>query len=230
MNVTTSGTTTAGAYTVTVTGTSGRLTETATVAVTVKAPPTVSFTLAGTPVTIASQGATGTSAITVTPANAFIGAVTLTCAVTSAPSGALTADNPTCSAASASVTGTTAATATLTINTTAQTAKLDLPSFKVNGKGIFPAGGGVALGAMILFGIPFTRRRREQIKSLRTLRMLSLAILFALVAGAAIGCGSGGSSSTPPSSGGTTIGTYTLTVTGTSGSTTANTTITVNVN
>jgi hypothetical protein len=231
VTINTDASTTPGTYTAAVNGASGSIEAIAPFTLVVGTPAAPSFTLAGTNVTIASQGATGTSTITVTPANAFTGTVTLTCAVTSGPSGALTADNPSCSAASASVTGTSAATATLTINTTAQTAKLDLPTFKLNGKGVFTAGGGVALGVLMLFGVPFTRRRREQIKSLRALRMLSLAFLFALAAGAVIGCGSGSSgSSTPPPSGGTTTGTYTLTVTGTSGSTTANTTITVTVN
>ena len=230
ITINTDASTTSGSYTAVVNGASGSLEAIAPFSLVVGTPAAPSFTLTGTAVTIASQGATGTSNITVTPANAFTGTVALTCSVTSSPSGALTADNPTCSAASASVTGASAATATLTINTTAQTAKLDLPSFKLNGKGVFTAGGGVALGAILLFGVPFGRRRKQQIKSLRALRMLSLAVLFALAAGAAIGCGSGGSSSTPPPSGGTTTGTYTLTVTGTSGSTTANTTITVTVN
>ncbi|MBB5057164.1 hypothetical protein HDF16_001849 [Granulicella aggregans] len=230
ITINTDASTTSGSYTAVVNGASGSLEAIAPFSLVVGTPAAPSFTLAGTAVTIASQGATGTSNITVTPANAFTGTVALTCSVTSSPSGALTADNPTCSAASASVTAASAATATLTINTTAQTAKLDLPSFKLNGKGVFTAGGGVALGAILLFGVPFGRRRKQQIKSLRALRMLSLAVLFALAAGAAIGCGSGGSSSTPPPSGGTTTGTYTLTVTGTSGSTTANTMITVTVN
>jgi trimeric autotransporter adhesin len=230
LTINTSSSTTTGAYTLTVTGTSGSLTATTVIAVTVTAIPP-SFTLAGTAVTIASQGATGTSTITASPVAGFTGTVALTCSVTSAPSGALTADNPTCSAASASVTGAGAATATLTINTTAQTAKLEHPFSGPSQKSIFTAGGGVALGAILLFGVPFGRRRKQQLKSLRGLRMLSLAILFALAAGAVIGCGSGSSgSSTPPPSGGTTTGTYTLTVTGTSGSTTATTTITVTVN
>jgi hypothetical protein len=231
ITINTDASTTPGTYTAAVNGASGSIEAIAPFSLVVGTPAAPSFTLAGTNVTIASQGTTGTSTITVTPANAFTGTVALTCSVTSGPSGALTADNPTCSAASASITGTSAATATLTINTTAQTAKLELPAFKPNGKGIFTAGGGVVLGALLLFGVPFTRRRREQIKSLRALRMLSLAFLFALAAGAVIGCGSGSSGSgTPPPSGGTTPGAYTLTVTGTTGSTTANTTITVTVN
>jgi hypothetical protein len=229
ITINTDASTTPGTYTAAVNGASGSIEAIAPFSLVVGTPAAPSFTLAGTNVTIASQGATGTSTLTVTPANAFTGTVNLTCSVTSAPSGALTADNPTCSAASANITGTTAATTILTVNTTAQTAKLDLPAFKPSSKSIFTAGGGAALGVLLLFGVPFTRRRREQIKSLRALRMLSIAILFAIAAGAAIGCGSGGSSAPSPS-GGTTLGTYTLTVTGTSGSTTATTTINVTVN
>jgi subtilase family serine protease len=227
LTVATQATTTAGAYTVTITATSGAITETANVAVTVAAPG--SFTLSGTAVTIASQGATGTSTVTVTPANAFTGTVTLTCAVTAAPTGAI--DEPTCSAASASVTGAGAATTTLTINTTAQTAKLTMPL-----KGIFTFGGGAALATMLLFGVPFSRRGRRSLSAVRTIRLLAVALLFGLIAGAGIGCGGGGSSggggggggSTP--SGGTTTGAYTITVTGTSGTTTATTTVAVTVN
>jgi subtilase family serine protease len=229
LTINTTSATTAGAYTLTVTGTSGSTTASTTITVNVTAAAAPSFTLTGTAVTIASQGATGTSTITVTPANAFTGTVNLTCAVASAPTGATTADNPTCSASSASVTSASAATATLTINTTAQSAKLELPFTNSNEKGIFTAGGGAALAAILLLCVPFGRRRSKQLKSLRGVRILSLAILFALAAGAAIGCG-GGSSTPPPAGGGTTTGAYTLTVTGTSGSTTASTTITVTVN
>ena len=228
LTVATSSTTTAGSYTVTITATSGAAIETANVAVTV--PPLVpgSFMLSGSAVTIASQGATGTSTITVTPANAFTGTVALTCAVTSAPTGAT--DEPTCSAASAAVTGAGAATATLTINTTAQTAKLILPL-----KGIFTFGGGAALATLLCFGVPFSRRGRRATGAVRTLRLLAIALLFGLIAGAGIGCGGGGGGSssgggggTTPT-GGTTTGAYTITVTGTSGSTTATTTVSVTV-
>jgi hypothetical protein len=205
LTVDTLATTTAGNYTVTITAISGAVTETANVAVTV-AP--ISFTLSGTPVTIASQGASGTSTITL---SGYSGAVALTCAVTTTPSGANVADDPTCSVTSIAAGSTTA---TLTINTTAQTAKLTIPL-----KGIFTFGGGAALATMLLFGSPFGRRGRRSLSAVRTIRLLAVALLFGLIAGAGIGCG-----------GGTTTGAYTITVTGTSGTTTATTTVAVTVN
>lgn len=224
ITVNTDASTPAGTYSAFVNGTSGSAGAIAPFALTVGPTAAPSFTVSGTAVTIASQGASGTSTITVTPAGGFTGTVNLTCTVTSAPSGAV--NSPSCSAGAASVTGFGAATATLTINTTAQSARLEMPS----SKGIFTAGGGVALGAILFFGVPFGRRRKKQLKSLRGLRMLSLAVLFAFAAGAGIGCGSGSSSTPPPPSGGTTLGSYTLTVTGTSGTATATTTIAVTVN
>jgi hypothetical protein len=69
---------------VTVTGTSGSLTASTTVALTVKAPP--SFTLSRSASTLAvTQGASGTDTITITGANGFAGSVTL--AASGLPSG-----------------------------------------------------------------------------------------------------------------------------------------------
>jgi len=127
---------------------------------------------------------------------------------------------------------------TLTFNTTAQTGKLDMPL-----KGVFPGwysvGGGVAMAALLFFGLgmPGTGRRKRALGSIGKLRMLSLALFFAMLAGAAMGCGGGGGGggSTGPT-GGTTTGTYTYTVTASgtaSGATTATTataTVTLTVN
>ena len=88
LTVTTTSATTPGAYAVTVTGTSGAITMPTTVDVTVTAyvpPPTFSLTNNG-PITFEASASTGnTSAITVTPANGFTGAVALACAVTTTP-------------------------------------------------------------------------------------------------------------------------------------------------
>jgi subtilase family serine protease len=66
-----------GTTSVTVTGTSGTMSASATVSLTVKAGP--SFTLAATPASLSvTQGASGTSTITVTPLNGFTGTPTLT--------------------------------------------------------------------------------------------------------------------------------------------------------
>ena len=225
-------TTTAGTYTATVTGTSGALTATTAVGVTVTGTVTTpgTFSLSNSAaITIGTQGGTGSSTISVVPGatNPYAGSVALTCAVTASPTGA--SEIPTCSLSPASVTlaGTTL-TSTLTINTTAQTTKLDMPL-----KGIFAAGGGVALAALFFFGAPISRRGRGSLRVVRMLRILSVALFFVLVAGAGIGCGggtsTGGGGTTP--TGGTTTGTYTVTVTGTPASGTAQTVaVTVTVN
>ncbi len=112
---------TAGSYSLTLTGTdtTGKVTASTTIPVKVDAAAVPSLTIAGTAVTIASPGATGSSTITLTPAGGFTGAVSLSCTVSAAPAGAVSA--PTCSAATASITGATAITAALTIQTTSST-------------------------------------------------------------------------------------------------------------
>ena len=226
LTINTSATTTAGTYTVTVSG-AGTGTATATTAITVVVDAAVSsggtFALSSSPasVTVASQGASGTSMISVTPnaTTPYAGAVALTCVVTATPTGAT--EIPSCSLSPASVTLAGAAlTSTLTINTTAQTTtRLSYPL-----KGIFTAGGGVALAALFFFGVPVGRRNRRSVSALKTLRILSVALFFAMIAGAVIGCGSGSSNNQPGTpTGGTTTGAYTVTVTGTPTSGTAQT-------
>jgi Chitobiase/beta-hexosaminidase C-terminal domain/Legume lectin domain len=120
LTINSSATTTPGTYTAIVTGTSGTVTQTTSVAITVNTPPPPpSFALTSTPVSIASPGATGTSTITVAPSGGFTGSVTLACAITNSPSGAV--DAPTCSAQPASISGTQSVSSTLTINTKATT-------------------------------------------------------------------------------------------------------------
>ena len=225
-------TTAAGTYTATVTGTSGSVTATTTATVIVVGTAAGTFSLSNSAaITVTSQGGTGSSTISVVPgtSNPYAGSVALTCAVTASPTGAT--DAPTCSLSNTSVTlaGATL-TSTLTISTTAQTtAKLHVPL-----KSLFTAGGGLALAALLFFGVPVRRRSRNALRSIRTLRILSVTLLFAMMAGAAIGCGggssgSGGGGSTP--TGGSTTGAYTVTVTATPTSGTAQTvTVAVTVN
>jgi len=214
LTIGTTASTTLGVYTVTVTGASGAISVPTTVTVNVGTP---SFTLTAPngAITIATTGATtgNTGTITVTPVDAFTGTVNLSCTV-AAPSGAN--DPATCNLASSTVTisGSSAQTDVLTINTTAATA-LNHPV-----KLFWPSAGGTALALVLLF-VP--RRRRNW---LTMVGLLVLAVSFgALGCGGSGGGGGGGSSSNP----GTTTGTYTVTVTGTSGSVTQTTTVTVNV-
>jgi ABC-type Fe3+-hydroxamate transport system substrate-binding protein len=73
--------------------------------------------------------------------------------------------------------------------------------------------------ALLVFGISFRRRRLNTLLSL---------LFFAFLAGAAIGCSGGGA--TTPANASTAPGSYTVTVTGSSGLTVATTAVTVIVN
>jgi hypothetical protein len=186
-------------------------------------PPTAapSFTLSNTAVSIASPGANGISTITVTPTGGFSGTVAFSCAVTDSPSGAV--DIPTCSpAAPAVISGATAVTTSLIINTTAASAAaLHNPMEQ-----IFTVGGDMGMAAMLFFGLPIHRRRWKTLLCL---------LLIAEFAGAVIGCGGPAYSTAAPANPGTadpgtTAGSYTVNMTGTSGATMANTAVTVLVN
>lgn len=205
LTIATTASTSAGSYTVTINGSSGTVTGSASVALTVAAPAPPSFTLTSSGNITVSPGATtgNTATITVAPANGFTGSVSLSCAI----SPAAAVDPATCSVpASVTISGATNQTATLTVTTTAATsAKNDTL------KSLWPSAGGVALALVLFFGVP-ARNRKWQ-------RMLSLFILLVSIAG--IGCGGGSSSGGGGGSGGntgTSAGAYTVTVTGTSGS------------
>jgi hypothetical protein len=189
--------------------------------------PASSFTVSGTPVTVSAPGATtgNTSTITLTPSGGFTGAVALTAAITSSPTGA--AYLPTLSFGSTSpvsITGSNAGTATLTISTTAATtATLVHPKHPAVP---WYAAGGATLACVLLFCIPARRR------SWRT--MLGLLVFLAFLTGGVLSCGGGRSGGGGGGGGGggiagTTAGTYTVTVTGTSGATTATGTVTLTV-
>ncbi len=121
LTVSTTATTTAGGYTVTVNGVDGALASFVTVPVTVTSTsvtttPAIALSNSGA-VTLAAGGGTGNSTITVTPSGGFTGSVALACAVTG--TGATT---PTCSVASpVTISGTTAGMAALTVTSTAST-------------------------------------------------------------------------------------------------------------
>ena len=183
---------------------------------------TITFMVSGTAVTVLPGATTGnTSTITVTPSGGFTGSVVMTAAVTSTPTGAQ--DLPTLSFGSTSpvsITGTTAGTATLTISTTAATSAV-LVYPKHNGVPWYTTGG-ATLTCILLFSIPVRRRRWQT--------MLGMLALLVALSGGLLACGGanggGGGSTTNP---GTTPGAYTVTITGTSGSTTTTGAVTLNV-
>jgi predicted outer membrane repeat protein len=171
--------------------------------VTVNPVPTFVVGSGSTSISIAPGATTGnTVPITITPSYGFTGAVNLTCSI----SPVAASDSPTCSLSPASVTinGTGAQTSTLTISTTAS----------MVGKNrmmrlLWPSAG-TTLALMLMIGVP--RRRRAWLTMLGVL-VLSIAV-------GAIGCGGGGGTGSSGGNPGTTPGTYTVTVTGASGSVT----------
>lgn len=171
-----------------------------------------SFSLTATPasVTLTAGAASGNiSTISATGANGFSGtaAISLSCSITSSASIA-----PTCSVSPASIT--TSTTATVTLTTIAPHAVgTQVSSLR---RGV------TGMCVLLLLGVPFAIRRR------RFASLLSILLLTALALGAN-GCGGNKGQEGP--SGGTTKGTYTVVVTGTStGAATQTTNITLTVN
>ena len=213
LTVTTTATTALSAYTVTVTGTSGATVISTPVTVTVLTPGT--YTLTSTAVTIAAPGQSGTSTITATGTGGFIGAVSLTCSV----SGTSTVDLPTCSVGGPInlTASATTGTATLTVNTTAASGIPFVPTNNVRPNIRLIVGTGAAATALMIMMLCFAPMRKRR-------PAIVLASLFIFVGLMAAGCGSSGGGSGNP---GTTPGSYTVTVTGTSGTHTASTTVSV---
>lgn len=183
-----------------------------------------SFSIVRTGVNVA-RGATtnNNSTITVTPNGDSTRGVALSATISSSPTGAQYP--PTLSFGTTSpvtIAGSAAGTATLTISTTAATnaalaspRRPDLPWY---------ATGGAALACILLFGIPARRH------NLRT--MLGMLALLVALTGGMLACGGGSTGNGGgggPGNTGTTVGSYTITLTGTSGSTTANGTVTLTV-
>ena len=115
-----------------------------------------------------------------------------------------------------SISGTTAGTTTLTITTTAPIS----PTTISKGPGSWYTAGGATLACLLLFGIPARRR------SWRT--MLGILMLLLALAGGGISACSTNTFVTPETPG-TTEGTYTITVIGTSGAITESGTVSLTV-
>ena len=177
---------------------------------------TPTFTITGTAVNVA-PGLVAISTITVTPAGGFTGSVALTAAITSSPGGAQSLPILSFGSASpVSITGPTAGTATLTIVTTPANCA---PGYLIDLRAPWYPAGGAALVCILLFGIPGRRRSWR--------RALAMLALLATLAGGMLACGGASlSRNCPPA---TTAGAYIVTVTGTSGSTTATGTVTLTV-
>ena len=163
----------------------------------------VNFTLNASAAGAISAGGTATSNITVGSTNGYAGTVTLTCALTSSPSGAV--EVPTCAPTTGQSSVVLSGVATtgvgqVTVSTTAApTSAVKLAS---NRTGWFKAAGGAALASLVLFMLPGWSKRNRNIFC--TMLVVLAASFFA------VGCGGGGGSS---GGGGTQKTTPTVTVT-----------------
>jgi len=169
------------------------------------------FTVGSAPGSQTSQtiaaGQSATFGIAVAPTGSFTGTVNLSCSITPAANPA-----PACSLSSSAVqlSGDTPLIVTATITTAANTSQLRPP-----------LGGAPVAWTAVLLGALLPWRRK---------RPFLIAIAFIAFAGMSItGCGGGGSSSAQhtTTTSGTPAGTYTATVTATSGALNHNTTVTV---
>jgi hypothetical protein len=179
--------------------------QTASLTGTAAAAPAASFTLSSNPGSITvSAGASGNTMLIVTPSDGFNQAVSFAC--TGLPSEATCSFSPTTVTPSGA-----AATTTLTVTTTGITSAANyLPSSPDQRSHLMM--GLAGLFGFVLCGSALRKRGTR-------LRAFLLAFVAALLTlGAMQGCGGGGSSSTPPANPGTPTGTYSVTVTGTSGS------------
>jgi hypothetical protein len=170
-------------------------------------------------ITVAPGATTGNSSmISVTGSGGFGGAVALTCTVT--PVAASDPAGCSFSAASVTISGATAQTSTLTITTTAATTARVDP--KAGGVGWYTAAG-ATLACVLFCGIPARRRGWRSV--------FGMLILLACISSLLVSCGGGGGGGgSTPSNPGTTAGAYTVTITGTSGSSTKTTTVALTVN
>jgi trimeric autotransporter adhesin len=181
-------------------------------------------------INIPAPGQSGTPlpVITVSAANGFTGAVTLSCAVTSSPSGAVSP--PTCSfgmpgqnftapniitLSSANTSGN----ATMTVASTAAKGVVFKPASRPQGPNLFLVSEvGAFIACFFLLRISAQKRRN----------FVLLAMAFFAILALGTGCGNSNSGSTSIPA--TTAGAYTVTVTATPAGATAQTTaITVNV-
>jgi hypothetical protein len=167
---------------------------------------TISLSSSSSSLNIANPCGSASTTLTLSAQSSFNGTVNLACVINFLGTGTATLP-PTCSLNPSSVqlTNGGSASSTLTVNTTGNTVRNEIPSLRHTG---------IAVVGLLLLGL-IPRRRRP------AAWLFSLLMIAAL--GTIAGCGSG---STPPTSTSqTTVGSYSIVITATSGLTIASTTI-----
>ena len=199
LTILTSKGTTAGTYSVMATASSGAISHSAAVSLTVQgAPPPQDFqisALALSPATVAGGGS-ATSTITIAPVSGFGGSVNLSCSITPAVSPA-----PACSFNPSSVSG--SGSSLLTVSTTAAKAYLAPHSGGVFYAMLLPVGG------LSLLWVGFRSCKKRVLCFLLGCSVFSVLVFMAAC---------GGGSAAVGTNTGTPAGSYTITVAGTSGS------------
>jgi hypothetical protein len=204
--ITTTTSTAAGTYPVQVEGSAGSLTISAALSLIVQVPP--DFAIAGSPTSqTVSAGQSANFSLAVTPTGSFGGAVNLSCNITPVVTPA-----PTCTLSSSSVqiNGGVAHSVTLTVGTTATVTTAMPPRVYLPPVSI------LLTWAVMLLVLEWLLLRNQK------RRPILAALLVVLALAWSAGCGGG--SSSPHTIPGTPSGTYTTTVTATSGSLIHNTT------
>ena len=212
LTVTTSASVAAGTYPVQVQGTSGSIVNSMPVSLVVAAPPGFSLAAASGSSTsqTVSAGQSATFSLSMAPTGGFTGTVNFTCAITPAVTPA-----PTCSVPSSSqITGSGTQTVAVTVGTTAPVTTGALPPVS------FPTGPMPLIWTLTLLASGWLLTRSRKRLPVLTAPVMVLALAFSL------GCGGSGSSSSHTTPG-TPAGTYTATITGTSGSVSQNMALTV---
>jgi len=150
-----------------------------------------------------APGATASATATVSSSSGYAGTVSLSCKLTSSPSGAVNLPNCSSSGTISLSASATSGNATLAVSTTPATIESGALKKTANNN-LARAGGGALLALLVFFGIPARRKAWRA--------MLGTVVLLILLGGlAACGGGSSGTTTIP----GTTAGTYTFTVTAT---------------
>jgi hypothetical protein len=213
LTVSTLASTSAGTYSVTITGTSGSVSHSGSVNLTVQAVPDFSLSASPMPAPV-TAGGSATSTVTLVPSGGFTGTVTISCSIITVAS-----PPPTCSLNPAAPITTSGApvTSTLTVSTTAAHASA-APSRSIYYATWLP------LGVLALLGTGFTSRKKRLLCLLLFCLVFSGLLFLASCGGGSStrGGGGGGTPGTPP-------GTYSIAVTATAGTLQHATTVTLTV-
>lgn len=216
LTLTTSSTTPAGTYPVSITGASGSLNHSTSVSLVVQLPLDFAISASALSPASVSAGGSATSTITIGPSGGFSQSVTLSCSGITLNGWPANSAPPSC-AFNPSTISKGSGTSTLTVSTMGGNASLAAPWLRRSG--LFYALWLPVAGMALLGGFG---SRRKKVGFL--LVLLALSGLMFLAA-----CGGGGGNNRGGGGGGTPAGTYTMKITGTAGSTAHSTTVTLAV-